>query len=129
MKKNWGSFGVVFRLILGIILGRGSFRLEYKSESSTGSHRGIGCGIQINSRDVVASSPSFSLPAARAPQRACLQATLNLAYSRLRDVCLFLSRFSTISEPGTGYLEFEAVMRRGKNTSSHRTRPFRSRQL
>ena len=33
---------------------------------STGSHRG---------RDVVASSPSFSRPAARAPRRACSQAT------------------------------------------------------
>ena len=33
---------------------------------SMGSHRG---------RDVVASSPSFSRPAARAPRRACSQAT------------------------------------------------------
>ena len=33
---------------------------------STGSHSG---------RDVVASPPSFSHPAARAPQRACSQAT------------------------------------------------------
>ena len=42
---------------------------------STGSHRGIGGGIQI-SRDVVASSPSFSRPAARAPRRAFSQASL-----------------------------------------------------
>ena len=40
---------------------------------STGSQRGIGRGIQ-NSRDVVASYPSFSRPAARAPKRACSQA-------------------------------------------------------
>ena len=39
----------------------------------TGSYRGIGGGIK-NSRDIAASSPSFSHPAARAPQRACLQA-------------------------------------------------------
>ena len=43
---------------------------------STGSHRGIGGGIEIpetwnsNSRNVVASSPSFSPAAARAPRRA-----------------------------------------------------------
>ena len=35
---------------------------------STGSHRGIGGGIQIP-ETVVASSPSFSRPSARAPQR------------------------------------------------------------
>ena len=40
---------------------------------STGSHRGIG-GVKTNSRDVVASSPSFSRPAASAPRRACSQA-------------------------------------------------------
>ena len=34
VKKNWGSFGVVFRLILGITWGRGSFRVVYKSDSS-----------------------------------------------------------------------------------------------
>ena len=40
---------------------------------STGSHRGIGGGIKFQSsfREVVASSPSFSRPAARAPRRAC----------------------------------------------------------
>ena len=38
----------------------------------TGSHRGIGGGIQIP--ETVASSPSFSRPAARVPQRACSQA-------------------------------------------------------
>ena len=40
---------------------------------STGSHRGIGGGIK-NSRDAIASSPSFSHPTARVPQRACSQA-------------------------------------------------------
>ena len=35
---------------------------------STGSHRGIGGRIQIP-ETVVASSPSFSRPSARAPQR------------------------------------------------------------
>ena len=38
---------------------------------STGSHRGSGGEIQVPDRDVVASSPSFSHPVARAPQRAC----------------------------------------------------------
>ena len=48
---------------------------------STGSHRGIGDGIQIPerwnsySRNVVASSPSFPLPTARPLRRACLQAS------------------------------------------------------
>ena len=37
---------------------------------STGSHRGTGGGIQIP-ETVVAISPSFSCPSARAPQRAC----------------------------------------------------------
>ena len=40
---------------------------------SKGSHGGIGDRIK-NSRDIAASSPSFSRPAARAPWRACLQA-------------------------------------------------------
>ena len=40
---------------------------------STGRHRGIG-GRNSNSRDVVASSPSFSRPIARVAQRACSQA-------------------------------------------------------
>ena len=61
VKKNWGSFGVVFRLILGIILGRASFRLVYKSESSTGSLRGIGCRIQIPETLLQALLPSPSL--------------------------------------------------------------------
>ena len=39
---------------------------------STGSHRRW--RWNINYRDVVASSPSFSRPAARAPRRACSQA-------------------------------------------------------
>ena len=38
---------------------------------STGRHRGIGGEIQIPKRDVVASSPSFSRPAARATRRVC----------------------------------------------------------
>ena len=43
-----------------------------KSDSSVeGEPQGIGGGIQTSSRDVVASSPSFSCPAARAPRRAC----------------------------------------------------------
>ena len=33
-----------------------------------------------NSRDVVASSPSFSCPTARVPRRACLQAGISMAY-------------------------------------------------
>ena len=47
---------------------------------STGSHRGIGGGIkfQSNFREAVASSPSFSRPAARAPRRAC-KITLRLS--------------------------------------------------
>ena len=49
---------------------------------STWSHRGIGGGIQIP--ETVASSPSSSLPVARAPQRACLQAKPN-ATSRESD--------------------------------------------
>ena len=40
---------------------------------STGSHRRW--RWNSNYRDVVASSPSFSRPAARAPQRACSQAS------------------------------------------------------
>ena len=40
---------------------------------STGSHRGW--RWNSNSRNVVASSPSFSPPAARAPRRACSQAS------------------------------------------------------
>ena len=91
-EKNWGSFGVVFRLILGIIWSRGSFRVVYKSDSTVDGEPQGNWIWNSNSRDVVASSPSFSLPAARAPRRACSQATLNLACSRLRDVCLFLSR-------------------------------------
>ena len=82
VKKNWGSFAVVFRLILGIISGR----VKIWQLSRRRAKGEIECGIQI------ASSPSFSLPAAKAPRRACSQATLNLACSRLRDVCLFLSR-------------------------------------
>ena len=39
---------------------------------SKGSLRGIGGRIK-NSRDIAASSPSFSCPAARAPWRACLR--------------------------------------------------------
>ena len=42
---------------------------------SKASHREIGGGIQIPERDVVASSPSFSRPAARAPREACSQAS------------------------------------------------------
>ena len=42
---------------------------------STGSHRGIGGGISCK----VASSLSFSRPAARAPRRACSQATSYMA--------------------------------------------------
>ena len=43
-----------------------------KSDSSVeGEPQGTGGGIQTSSRDVVASSPSFSRPAARAPRRAC----------------------------------------------------------
>ena len=30
-EKIWGSFGVVFTSILGIIWGRGSFRVAYRS--------------------------------------------------------------------------------------------------
>ena len=41
------------------------------------SHRLFRCRYS-NSRDAVASFPSFSLPAARAPQRACSQATVLL---------------------------------------------------
>ena len=43
---------------------------------STGSHRGTGRGIQIPETyiHVVARSPSFSRPAARAPRRSCSQA-------------------------------------------------------
>ena len=43
----------------------------------TGSHRGIGGRIQIPETLQVASFPSFSRPAARAPQRACSQARPN----------------------------------------------------
>ena len=39
---------------------------------SMGSHREIGGGVQIP--ETVASSPSFSRPATRAPWRACSQA-------------------------------------------------------
>ena len=46
-----------------------------------GSPRGIGGGIQIPERDVVASSPFFSRPAARVPRRTCSQASLALATS------------------------------------------------
>ena len=42
---------------------------------SKASHREIGGGIQIPGRDVVASSPSFSRPAGRAPREACSQAS------------------------------------------------------
>ena len=41
----------------------------------TWSHRGIGGGIKIP--ETVASSPSFSCPASRAPQRAFLQARVS----------------------------------------------------
>jgi len=40
-----------------------------------------------NSRDVVASSPSFSRPAARAPQSACSQATSHLKWSTKQNYC------------------------------------------
>ena len=43
---------------------------------STGSHKGIGGGIQI--LGVVASSPSFSCPTYRAPRRAYSQAIIPL---------------------------------------------------
>ena len=57
---------------------------------STGSHRGIGGGIQIPERDVVASSPFLSRPAVRAPQRTCSQArdltaTREAGFAKIRE--------------------------------------------
>ena len=65
-----------------ITLGTGFLMFVYiradwrKSDSSVdGEPQGNwgGGGGNLNSRDVVASSPSFSRPAARAPRRACSQ--------------------------------------------------------
>ena len=37
-EKIWGSFGVVFRSILEIIWGRGSFRVAYRSAKIVDMH-------------------------------------------------------------------------------------------
>ena len=37
-EKNWGSFGVVLTSILGIISGRGSFRVAYRSANIVDMH-------------------------------------------------------------------------------------------
>ena len=53
-------------------------RSDSSVDGESGNHKGIGGGIDggnSNSRGVVESSPSFSRPAARAPRRACSQAT------------------------------------------------------
>ena len=49
---------------------------------STGSHKGIGDGIQIPGQETqLQGFLSFSRPAARAPRRACLQAIIPLPFS------------------------------------------------
>ena len=64
------TLGTCFSIFVCI---RDRFRLvligETLTAQSTGSHRGTGGGIQIP-ETVVAISPSFSCPSARAPQRA-----------------------------------------------------------
>ena len=74
----WRVLSRVFQCFLYI---RVRFRFALIGENLTaqltGSHRGIGGRIQIPETLQVASFPSFSRPAARAPQRACSQARPN----------------------------------------------------
>ena len=58
---------------------------------STGSQGGIRSGIQIPEGEV-ASSPSFSRPAARVPRRTCSQASLTLATSTSKTSGLSCSK-------------------------------------
>ena len=62
---------------LNVCLNLHSFQLHAdwrKSDSSVDGELQGNCRWNSNSRDLVASSPSFSRPTARAPQRASLQA-------------------------------------------------------
>ena len=72
------TLGVFFDVFSNVCLHSRSFLLRddwRKSGSSVdGEPRGIGGQGNSNSRDVVASSPSFSRPASRAPRKACSQA-------------------------------------------------------
>ena len=84
ISNDASTLGTCFLMFIHILA---SFRLALIGGSltaeSTGSHRGIGRiggGSNSNSRDVVASSPSFSRPAARAPRRACSQAKVKNAF-------------------------------------------------
>ena len=81
ISNDVSTLGTCFLMFIYILA---SFRFALIGGSltaeSTGSHRGIGGGWNSSSRDVVASSPSFSLPAARAPWRACSQAKIKNAF-------------------------------------------------
>ena len=78
------TLGTCFSMFVYI---RARFRLALiggnLTAQSTGSHRGIGGGIQIPERNVVESSSSFSRPAARALRKACSQATDVVVYLQL----------------------------------------------
>ena len=62
VKKNWGSFGVVFRLILGITWGRRSFRVVYKSDSSVDGEPQGNWRWNSNSRDIAAITALLPFP-------------------------------------------------------------------
>ena len=85
MIGTFSSTFVYIRTRLRFVLISGNMTAQ-----STGSHRGIGGGISCK----VASSPSFSRPAARAPRRACLQATSYLAV--LIKIHFVFDRFLTL---------------------------------
>ena len=75
ISNDVSTLGTCFLMFIYILA---SFRFALIGGSliaeSTGSHRGIGRVVgrwNSNSRDVVASSLSFSRPAARALRRAC----------------------------------------------------------
>ena len=67
-------------------------------------------------------------PCSQSSPESLLASYLELSLFQAPKCVFFFRVFPTIWEPGTGYLELEAVMRGGKNTSGHRTTPFRSRQ-
>ena len=69
--------GVCFHMFFKACLHSRLFPLHadwWKSDSSVEGEPQMNWKRNSNSGDVVASSPSFSRPAARAPQRACSQA-------------------------------------------------------
>ena len=79
------TLGACLHVFFNVCLHSRSFPLRVdlrKSHSSVDGEPQGNCRRNSNSRDVIASSPSLSRPAARAPRRACSQATRSPSASR-----------------------------------------------